>query len=29
MKLCIHPNIAKLFELYKDSENIFIVTEYC
>ena len=24
-----HPNIIRLFELYQDSKNYYLITEYC
>jgi calcium-dependent protein kinase len=24
-----HPNIIKLYELYQDSKNYYLITEYC
>ena len=24
-----HPNIVKLYELYEDNENYYLITEYC
>jgi len=27
--VCDHPNIIKLYELYQDDDNYFLLTELC
>lgn len=29
LKQCDHPNILKLYELYQDDTNYYLITEYC
>ena len=29
LKMCQHPNIVKLYDIFDNSEYIYIVMEYC